>query len=144
MKKSLHDIWLTETRQDAYQAFDQFEKRYGAKYPKAVECLSKDKTEMLAFYDFPAEHWSHIRTMNPIESMFATVRLRTNKTKSCGSRKTTLSMACKLMRTAEENWRRQREFKLVADVIQGVKCRDGVRTTEGNQQDTVLEVVHQI
>jgi len=144
MKESLHDIWMAETRKDAYKAFDQFETRYGAKYLKAVECLSKDKAEMLAFYDFPAEHWTHIRTTNPIESMFATVRLRTNKTKSCGSRKTTLSMSCKLMRTAEENWRKLRGFKLLADVIKGVKFRDGVREIEGNQQDTALEAVHQI
>jgi transposase-like protein len=144
MKESLHDIWMAETRKDAYKAFDQFETRYGAKYLKAVECLSKDKAEMLAFYDFPAEHWTHIRTTNPIESMFATVRLRTNKTKSCGSRKTTLSMACKLMRTAEENWRKLRGFKLLADVIKGVQFRDGVRETEENQQDTALEAVHQI
>lgn len=144
MKESLHDIWMAETRKDAYKAFELFEKRYGAKYPKAVECLSKDKAEMLAFYDFPAEHWTHIRTTNPIESMFATVRLRTNKTKSCGSRKTTLSMACKLMRTAEANWRKLRGFKLLADVIKGVKFRDGVREPEGDQQGTALDAVHQI
>ena len=78
MKESLQDIWMAETRQNAYNAFGQFETRYGAKYPKAVECLTKDKVEMLAFYDFPAEHWTHIRTSNPIESMFATVRLRTD------------------------------------------------------------------
>lgn len=144
MKESLHDIWMAETRQNAYKAFGQFETRYGAKYPKAVECLTKDKVEMLAFYDFPAEHWTHIRTSNPIESMFATVRLRTNKTKNCGSRKTTLAMACKLMRTAEDNWRRLRGFKLLADIIKGVMFRDGIRETEGDQQDTALEAIHQI
>ncbi len=144
MKESLQDIWMAETHDEAYKAFSLFEKRYGAKYPKATDCLEKDKDEMLAFYDFPAEHWTHIRTTNPIESMFATVRLRTNKTKSCGSRKTTLTMAFKLMRTAESNWRRLRGFKLLADVIKGVKFQDGIRETEENQQDIVLESIHQI
>ena len=120
---------MAETRQNAYKAFGQFETRYAAKYPKAVACLTKDKVEMLAFYDFPAEHWTHIRTSNPIESMFATVRLRTNKTKNCGSRKTTLAMACKRMRTAEDKWRRLRGFKLLADIIKGVKFQDGIRET---------------
>ena len=144
MKESLRDIWMAETRKEAYTAFDQFETRFGAKYPKAVECLTKDKAEMLAFYDFPAEHWVHIRTTNPIESMFATVRLRTHKTKSCGSRKTTLTMAYKLMRLAEASWSRLRGFKLLADVIKGVKFTDGIRETEDNQQDTALEAIHQI
>ncbi|MBO1365485.1 IS256 family transposase [Vibrio cholerae] len=138
MKESLQDIWMAETRDEAYKAFRLFEQRYGAKYPKATECLVKDKDEMLAFYDFPAEHWTHIRTTNPIESMFATVRLRTNKTKNCGSRKTTLAMAFKLMQTAESNWRRLRGFKLLADVIKGVKFQDGIRETEKSQQDIAL------
>ncbi len=99
---------------------------------------------MLAFYDFPAEHWTHVRTTNPIESMFATVRLKTNKTKSCGSRKTTLAMAFKLMKTAESNWRSLRGFKLLADVIKGVKFQDGIRETEEYQQDIALESIHQI
>ena len=144
MKESLQDIWMAETRDEAYKAFRLFEQRYGAKYPKATECLVKDKDEMLAFYDFPAEHWAHVRTTNPIESMFATVRLRTNKTKSCGSRKTTLAMAFKLMKTAESNWRRLRGFKLLADVIRGVKFQDGIRKTEEYQQDIALESIHQI
>lgn len=144
MKESLQDIWMAETRDEAYKAFRLFEQRYGAKYPKATECLVKDKDEMLAFYDFPAEHWTHVRTTNPIESMFATVRLRTNKTKSCGSRKTTLAMAFKLMKTAESNWRRLRGFKLLADVIKGVKFQDGIRETEEYQQDIALESIHQI
>jgi putative transposase len=99
---------------------------------------------MLAFYDFPAEHWVHIPTTNPIESMFATVRLRTHKTKSCGSRKTTLAMAYKLMRLAEASWSRLRGFKLLADVIEGVKFTDGIREMKDSQQDTDLEVIHQI
>ena len=144
MKESLQDIWMAETRDEAYKAFRLFEQRYGAKYPTATECLVKDKDEMLAFYDFPAEHWAHVRTTNPIESMFATVRLRTNKTKSCGSRKPTLAMAFKLMKTAESNWRRLRGFKLLADVIRGVKFQDGIRKTEEYQQDIALESIHQI
>ena len=138
MKESLQDIWMAETRDEAYHALSLFEKRYGAKYPKATKCLVKDKEEMLAFYDFPAEHWTHIRTTNPIESMFATVRLRTTKTKSCGSRKTTLAMACKLMKTAESNWRRLKGFKLLADVIEDVKFIDGIRESEGDQQDIAI------
>jgi len=144
MKESLQDIWMAETRSDAYKAFGLFEKKYGAKYPKATECLAKDKAEMLAFYDFPAEHWTHIRTTNPIESLFATVRLRTHKTKNCGSRKTTLTMAFKLMKTAEDNWRKLRGFKLLADVIKGVKFNDGIRDNETDQQDTEQVAVHQI
>ena len=138
MKGSLQDIWMAETRGEAYHALSLFEKRYGAKHPKATECLVKDKEEMLAFYNFPAEHWTHIRTTNPIESMFATVRLRTTKTKSCGSRKTTLAMACKLMKTAESSWRRLRGFKLLADVIEDVKFTDGIRESEAYQQDIAV------
>ena len=99
---------------------------------------------MLAFYDFPAEHWAHIRRPNPIESMFATVSPGTHKIKNGGSRKTTLAMACKLMRTAEDNWRRLRCFKLLADIIKGVKFQDGRHETECIQQDTALEAVQQI
>lgn len=147
MKESLQDIWMAETRAEAYKAFGLFEKRYGVKYPKATECLVKDKKQMLAFYDFPAEHWPHIRTSNPIESLFATVSLRTNKTKSCGSRKTTLTMAFKLMKTAEDNWRKLRGFKRLADVVKGVKFTDDIREgeeSEVDQQDTEQVAVHQI
>ncbi|WP_394349045.1 transposase [Candidatus Enterovibrio escicola] len=98
MKETLHDIWMTETQQKAHKAFRQFEIRYGAKYPRIAEFLTKDKVVMLIFCDFSAEHWTPIRTTNPIESMFSTVSLRTNKTKNCGNLKTTLAMACKLLR----------------------------------------------
>lgn len=125
MKEALHDIWMAETRQAAYKAFDSCVKRFEDKYPGAMKCLVKDKESMLAFYDFPAKHWQHIRTSNPIESVFATVRLRTTRTKSCGSRKTTLSMAWKLMTTAQIKWRRLRGYKQLADVIKGVKFKDG-------------------
>ena len=139
MKDALRDIWMAETKEDACKAYDLFEKSYGAKYPKATECLVKDKTEMLAFYDFPAEHWSHIRTTNPIESTFATIRLRTKKAKSCGSRKTTLAMIFKLAEAAQSKWNKLRGSKLLADVIEGIVFNDGIREEKSiNQQDIAL------
>ena len=123
----MHDIWQAETRDNAFKAFDKAVKRFESKYPGAMECLKKDKASMLAFYDFPAEHWQHIRTTNPIESVFASVRLRTTKTKSCGSRKTTLAMTYKLMTTAQNKWRRLRGYRLLADVVQGIKFKDDER-----------------
>ena len=105
-KKMLHEIWMADTRKDADKAFEAFANTYRAKHPKAVECLEKDRDELLAFYDFPAEHWSHIRTTNPIESMFATVRLRTAKTKGCGTRQATLMMVFKLAQSAAKGWRK--------------------------------------
>jgi putative transposase len=98
--KQLQEIWMAATREEAYKAFDFFLKTYEAKYPKATECLAKDKKELLAFYDFPAEHWGHIRTTNPIESTFATVRHRTYKSKGCFSRTTILTMVFKLCESA--------------------------------------------
>jgi len=136
IKEALHDIWMAETRQNAYKAFDSCVKRFDDKYPGAMSCLVKDKESMLAFYDFPAVHWQHIRTSNPIESVFATVRLRTTRTKSCGSRKTTLSMAWKLMTTAQNKWRRLRGYRLLADVIRGVKFKDGERVEMDQLQGT--------
>jgi transposase-like protein len=130
VKDALHSIWMAETREAAYKAFDTTIKRFETKYPKAMECLAKDKESMLAFYDFPAEHWTHIRTTNPIESTFATVRLRTKKTRSCGSRKTTLTMVFKLVQSAENRWRRLRGFKLLADVITGIKFVNGERAED--------------
>ena len=136
IKEALHDIWMAETRQNAYKAFDSCVKRFDDKYPGAMSCLVKDKESMLAFYDFPAVHWQHIRTSNPIESVFATVRLRTTRTKSCGSRKTTLAMAWKLMTTAQNKWRRLRGYRLLADVIRGVKFKDGERVEMDQLQGT--------
>ncbi len=101
-KEMLHEIWMSATREDAVKAFDRFIEVYGAKWPKAAECLEKDRDELLAFYDFPAEHWQHLRTSNPIESTFATVRLRTYRTKGPGSRKAGLAMAFKLAQKAEK------------------------------------------
>lgn len=118
---------MAPTKNDAYNAFDIAVSTYSAKYPKAMECLEKDKDEMLAFYDFPAPHWQHIRTSNPIESTFATVRLRTVKTRGCVSRQTILSMVYKLGQSAQKKWRKLRGFKLLAEVVQGVQFKDGER-----------------
>jgi transposase-like protein len=125
-KQQLQDIWMAETKQDAEKAFDLFLKTYQLKYPKACECLEKDREQMLAFYDFPAEHWVHIRTSNPIESTFATVRLRTNKTRGCVSRTTILTMVFRLGLSAEKGWRKLRGFRRLAEVIDGVKFIDGI------------------
>ena len=144
LKAALHDIWMAETRQGARKAFDDCVKRFEAKYPKAMECLQKDKEAMLAFYDFPATHWQHIRTTNPIESVFATVRLRTAKSKNCGSRTTTLTMAWQLMTTAQKRWRRLRGYKLLADVVEGVKFKDGERIENDRSQGAGDSAVHQI
>src|SRR5690606_20286808 len=134
VKEALHDIWQAETRHDAYKAFDNALNRFEAKYPGAMECLKKDRASMLAFYDFPAEHWQHIRTTNPIESVFASVRLKTTKSKSYGSRKTTLAMTYKLMTTAQNKWRRLRGYRLLADVVKGIKFKDGERVELDQQR----------
>ena len=126
-KDALHQIWMAAGRVEATQAFDLFLVTYDAKYPKAIECLAKDRASLLTFYDFPAEHWRHIRTTNPIESTFATVRLRTDRTRGCGSRVACLTMVWKLMESAAKSWRLLNGSKLFADVIQGVKFVDGVR-----------------
>lgn len=134
VKDAIHEIWMAESRENAYKAFDHTVKRFEAKYPKAMSCLQKDKDSMLAFYDFPAEHWSHIRTTNPIESTFATVRHRTNKTRNCVSRKTILAMVYKLVQSAQKRWYRLRGFEFLADVIAGVKFTDGIKQqTEDNR-----------
>jgi len=101
----LHEIWMAETKAAANKAFDLFLETCQAKYPKAAECLAKDRAVLLTFYDFPAEHWSHIRTTNPIESTFAGVRLRTDKTKGSGTRSACLAMVFKLAQSAEHSWR---------------------------------------
>ena len=125
-KEALHQIWMAECRVDADQAFQSFLLSYEAKYPKATECLAKDHDTLLTFYDFPAEHWQHIRTTNPIESTFATVRLRTIKTRGCVSRGGLLAMVFKLTKTAEQNWRTLKGHVLLAKVIQGVTFKDGL------------------
>jgi len=118
-KSMLHDIWMAETRAEAEKAFDLFIETFGVKYPKAVECLTRDRDVLLTFYDFPAEHWIHLRTTNPIESTFATVRLRTARTKGCGSRTACLTMVFKLARCAEKHWRKLNGSDLIAQVIGG-------------------------
>jgi len=126
-KESLHDIWMAETKEDAGKAFDLFVETYEAKYPKAAECLTKDRDELLAFYDFPAEHWKHIRTTNPIESVFSSVKMRTRKTRGCLSRTTALTMAFRLMMSAQKKWQKLNGSNLLAEVIRGVKFIDGTR-----------------
>ena len=127
-KSELHEIWLSETREDAYEAFDRFVAEYQPRYPKAAQCLVKDRDELLAFYDFPAEHWQHLRTTNPIESTFATIRLRTGKTRGCLTRETTLLMAFKLAQEAEKKWRRLNGSHHVAKLLAGVTYIDGIET----------------
>jgi putative transposase len=127
-KEKLHEIWMADTKEHAHEAFDLFVATYGAKYPKAVECLKKDRDVLLTFYDFPAEHWLHLRTTNPIESAFATVRLRTKRTKGSGSRIACLTMVYKLMQSASKKWRLLNGSDLLPDVIRGVPFADGIRT----------------
>jgi len=126
-KEMLHDIWQAATRKDADKAFDLFVATYEAKYTKATDCLEKDRAELLVFYDFPAEHWLHLRTTNPIESTFATVRLRTEKTKGTGSRGACLTMVFKLMESAAKHWRLLNGSKLLGEVIAGAVYVDGVK-----------------
>jgi len=140
-KQALHEIWMAPTRTDAYKAFDIALSTYSAKYPKAMTCLEKDKDEMLAFYDFPAMHWQHIRTSNPIESVFATVRLRTNKTRGCVARHTILSMVFKLGQSAQKKWRKLRGFKLLGEVIRGVQFKDGELVEPINEDEINRAVV---
>lgn len=125
-KQRLHDIWQAPTREAAEQAFDSFIQDYQAKYPKAVECLAKDREQLLTFYDFPAEHWLHLRTTNPIESTFATVRLRHRRTKGNGSRRACLAMVFRLAQSAEQRWRRLNGHHLIPDVIRGVRFINGI------------------
>jgi transposase-like protein len=122
-KQKIHEIYLSPTLEEALKAYNAFLELYEAKYPKACECLRKDKDVL--FYDFPAEHWTHLRTTNPIESTFATVRHRTRQTKGCGSRKATLTMVFKLADQAQKHWRRINGYKLLAKVIEGVNFKNG-------------------
>ena len=135
VKEVLHNIWGAETRKEAETAFEHCIERFSAKHPKAMDCLAKDKASLLAFYDFPVENWQHIRTTNPIESVFATVRLRTTRTKNCGSRKTTLAMAFKLVETAQKKRKRLRGYKHLADVITGIKFTNGIKQETDQEQD---------
>jgi putative transposase len=129
-KQALHEIWMSSTKANAQQAFSVFERSYQDKYPKAVECLVKDRASLMNFYDFPAAHWQHIRTSNPIESTFATIRLRTTRTKNCGSQLTTLAMIFKLAECASKGWRKLKGFAHLAEIIQGVQFKDGIQVQE--------------
>lgn len=126
-KAELNDIWMAESRAAAEQAFDNFLLSYESKYPKASECLNKDRPALLTFYDFPALHWQHIRTTNPIESTFATVRLRTNKTRGCVARGGMLAMVFKLTKVAEQKWYKLKGSEFLVQVIQGIKFKDGTQ-----------------
>ena len=130
VKASLHEIWMAENKESAEKALDGAIKKFGDKYGKAMDCLEKDREELLTFYDFPAQHWIHIRTSNPIESAFSTVRLRTSKTRNCGSRETVLSMVFKLVQSAEKRWRRLQGCELLGDIITGVRFKDGIRMSD--------------
>ena len=130
VKAELQNIWMAETREAAHAAFDRTLKRFDAKYPKAMERLRKDREALLAFYDFPAEHWVHIRTTNPIESTFATVRLRTRRSRNCGSRDTTLAMVFKLLQSAQKRWKRIKGFRKLDLVINNVPFQDGEQVTD--------------
>src|SRR6267378_85350 len=125
-KRSLQEIWMAETSKDAEAAFDAFIAAYQLKYDKAAQCLAKDRQALLAFYDFPAEHWKHLRTSNPIESTFATVRHRTIRSKGCLSNKTALAMVFKLVDAAQKSWRRLDGHNQLPKLIQGVRFTDGI------------------
>jgi len=130
VKAELHAIWMAESRKDAERAFDRTLKRFEAKYPQAMDCLRKDRDALLGFYDYPAEHWVHIRTTNPIESTFATVRLRTKRARNCASRDTTLAMVFKLLQSAQKRWKRIKGFRKLELVVNNVQFRDGVQVND--------------
>ena len=129
-RADLQEIWMAENRADAEKAFNRFLAKYRAKYDKAVECLAKDRKALLAFYDFPAEHWKHIRTSNPIESTFSTVRHRTTRSKGCLSHETAMIMVFKLIHTAQASWRRLNGQNQLPKVITGVKFADGIEVIQ--------------
>ena len=132
-KKGLYEIWMSEGREPAQKAFDTFVQTYEAKYPKAKECLLKDREPLLAFYDFPAEHWIHIRTTNPIESSFATIRHRTNQARGCFSKETILTMMFKLGLCAEKRWRKIKGFTHLALILEGKIFKDGILEDNSKQ-----------
>ena len=135
VKQALHEIWMAETKEAAIKAFDTCIERFNKKYPGAMACLEKSREELLTFYDFPAEHWVSIRTTNPIESTFATVRLRTDKKRNCVSTNTILAMVFKLFKSAEKSWYKLRGTPLLAEVITGVNFKDGVKVVEKLDED---------
>jgi putative transposase len=139
-KSLLHEMAEAPARADAKAALERFREEFDAKYPKAVAKLDRDWDALTAFFDFPAEHWRHLRTTNPIESSFATVKLRTRVTKGAGSKAAALGMAYKLLDAAQERWRRFNGHELVADVLAGVTFKDGIRVTEDDTHDPAEKV----
>ena len=125
-KGDLHEIWQAETKADAETAFGQFLEKYDAKYQQACDCLQKDREPLLTFYDFPAEHWGHLRTTNPIESTFATIRLRHRKTRGNGTRRASLAMMFKPAQSAAKRWRRLRSHETITHVVEGRSFKDGI------------------
>ena len=125
-KRALQEIWMAETKKDAVAALEAFVETYQIKYERAADCLTKDRDALLAFYDFLAEHWKHLRTTNPIESTFATVRHRTIRSKGCLSNKTALAMVFKLVDGAQKTWRKLDGHNQLPKIIQGVKFTDGL------------------
>lgn len=124
-KEIIHEIYMASKKMDGLKAFEKFLRTYESKYPKACECLQKDKDQLFSFYDFPGIHWQHIRTTNPIESTFATIRHRTRQTKGCGSRTATLAMVYKLSIEAQKRWRKLKGHELISKLILGVQFKDG-------------------
>ena len=155
-KAPLQELWMAETKAAADRAFHRFLETYAVKYPKATDCLAKDHDALLAFYDFPAEHGAHLRTTNPIESTFATIRHRANQTKGSVSRATLLALVYKLAMSAEKNFFKIRGFHRLAEVVAEVRFKDGFKQDEGAekgvtvttelQQDAarLTRVIHQI
>lgn len=132
----LHNIWMAPSKEEAEKAFELFVKKYGLKYPSAVACLVKDREELLAFYDFPAEHWKHIRTTNPIESTFGTVKHRTKRSKGCLGRETAFIMVFKLIKDEEKSWRKLDGNNQLPKVILGIKFSDGVEVAQKDEQSS--------
>jgi transposase-like protein len=132
-KTLLHEMYMAPTKEEGLKAFDSFINLYEAKYPKACECLKKDKDQLFTFYDFPAEHWQHIRTTNPIESTFATIRHRTRQTKGCGSRLATLTMVFKLALSAQKHWRKLKGYQLIEKLIKGIRFKDGIEVRNSEE-----------
>jgi transposase-like protein len=134
-KSLLHEMMEAPSRSDATHALERLREEFDAKYPKAVAKLDRDWKHLVAFYEFPAEHWRHLPTSNAIESSFATVKLRTRVTKGTGSKKAALCMAYKLLQAASERWRRFNGHELVADVLAGARYKDGIRITDQTNHD---------
>jgi putative transposase len=133
VKADLHEIWQAETRAVAETALDTFAEKYGAKYQKAVTCLTKDREALLTFYDFPADHWDHLRTSNPVESVFATVRHRTVRTKGALSQKTAKLMVFTLVQAAARKWRRLKGANQLPLVVEGIIFNDGVASHDADK-----------